>query len=159
MSTIASVLYRDYIRPYQRGILIFALVVIFVLAGYFAYKTMAKSYVDGSGSSDISNYNKQEKEATIYFFYADWCPHCKTAKPEWAKFTNNYNGKSMNDYTLVCSSVNCTEETSENAQIIQKYSIDSYPTVKMLKDGSIIEFDSKISESSLEQFLKIATAK
>jgi thioredoxin-like negative regulator of GroEL len=120
---------------------------------------MAKSYVDGSGSSDISNYNKQEKEATIYFFYADWCPHCKTAKPEWAKFTNNYNGKSMNDYTLVCSSVNCTEETSENAQIIQKYNIDSYPTVKMLKDGSIIEFDSKISESSLEQFLKIATAK
>jgi thiol-disulfide isomerase/thioredoxin len=159
MSSITSVIYRDYIQPYQRRILVVTLIIIFVLAGYYAYKTMATPYVDGSQSTDIANYNKQEKEAVVYFFYADWCPHCKTAKPEWAKFQSNFNGKSMNNYMIRCILVNCTEETSENSSIIQKYSIDSYPTVKMLRDGTIIDFDSKISEDSLEQFITLATLK
>jgi hypothetical protein len=63
----------------------------------------------------------------------------------------------MNDYTIKCVPVNCTEETSENSKIIQKYSIDSYPTVKMLMGGTIIDFDSKITEDSLEQFITLAT--
>lgn len=159
MSSITSVIYRDYVQPYQRRILVVTLLIIFSLAGYYAYKTIARPYVDGSQSTDISNYNKREKEAIVYFFYADWCPHCKTAKPEWTKFQSNFNGKSMNDFTIRCVLVNCTEETSENSSIIQKYSIDSYPTVKMLRDGTIIDFDSKISESSLEQFITLATQK
>lgn len=159
MSSITSVIYRDYVQPYQRRILVVTLLIIFSLAGYYAYKTIATPYVDGSQSTDIANYNKQEREAIVYFFYADWCPHCKTAKPEWTKFQSNFNGKSMNDFTIRCILVNCTEETSENSSIIQKYSIDSYPTVKMLRDGTIIDFDSKISESSLEQFITLATQK
>lgn len=159
MSSITSVIYKDYIQPNQRRILVFSLIIIFGLAGYYAYKTMARPYVDGSQTTDIANYNKQKKEAVIYFFYTDWCPHCKTAKPEWTKFQNNYNTKSMNDYTIKCIPINCTEETSENSKIIQKYSIDSYPTIKMLRDGTIIDFDSKITESSLEQFITLATQK
>jgi thiol-disulfide isomerase/thioredoxin len=159
MSSITSVIYRDYIQPYQRRILVITLLIIFTLAGYYAYRTIARPYVDGSQSADIANYNKQEKEAVVHFFYADWCPHCKTAKPEWLKFQSNFNGKSMNNYTIRCNLVNCTEETSENSSIIQKYGIDSYPTVKMLRDGTIIDFDSKISESSLEQFITLATQK
>ena len=159
MSSITSVIYKDYVQPYQRRILVVTLIIIFSLAGYYAYKTMARPYVDGSQSTDIANYNKQQKEATVYFFYADWCPHCKTAKPEWAKFQANFSSKSMNEYTIQCIPVNCTEETSENSSIIQKYSIDSYPTVKMLKEGTIIDFDSKITEDSLEQFITLATQK
>jgi len=159
MSSIVSVIYRDFIRPYQRAILIFILLVIFILAGYYAFRTFARPYVDGSGSADVANYNKQQKELIVYFFYADWCPHCKTAKPEWTNFQKTYNSKTMNDYTIQCIPINCTEETPENSKIIQKYSIDSYPTVKMLKDDTIIDFDSKITEGSLEQFITISTQK
>jgi len=159
MSSITSIIYKDYVQPNQRIILVITLLIIFTLAGYYAYKTIARPYVDGSQSTDIANYNKQEKEAIVYFFYADWCPHCKTAKPEWVKFQSNFNSKSMNNYMIQCITVNCTEETSENSSIIQKYSIDSYPTVKMLRDGTIIDFDSKITEGSLEQFVTLATQK
>jgi thiol-disulfide isomerase/thioredoxin len=159
MSSITSVIYKDYVQPYQRRILVITLIIIFALAGYYAYRTMATPYVDGSQSTDVANYNKREKEAVIYFFYADWCPHCKTAKPEWTSFQKAYNNKSVNDYTIKCILVNCTEETAENSKIIQKYSIDSYPTVKMLRDGTIIDFDSKITEGSLEQFITLATQK
>ena len=30
--------------------------------------------------TDASNANKT---ATLMLFYVDWCPYCKTAKPEW----------------------------------------------------------------------------
>mgnify|MGYP000589437578 FL=1 len=37
--------------------------------------------------------------------------------------------------------------------MINKYEIESYPTVKMVKDKNTIEFDSKISASTLEHFV------
>ena len=30
------------------------------------------------------------KSCTMMLFYVDWCPHCKTAKPEWNKMKDKY---------------------------------------------------------------------
>jgi hypothetical protein len=37
--------------------------------------------------------------------------------------------------------------------MISKYKIEGYPTIKLLKDGQVIEFDSKPTQASLKQFL------
>jgi thiol-disulfide isomerase/thioredoxin len=29
----------------------------------------------------------------LIFFFAEWCPHCKTAKPIWEKVSADYNGR------------------------------------------------------------------
>ena len=40
-------------------------------------------YVD---NKEYVNKNDDESEtASLYFFYTEWCPHCKTAKPVWEK--------------------------------------------------------------------------
>jgi len=148
---------QKYFRPYFFRLLILVLIVIFAYAAYYGYNQF---YVKGkSRISDVANRGNGEKgsTATIYMFHVDWCPHCKRAMPEWNKFVAQYNDKEVNGYRIECIDINCTNETSEITSVIDQYSIESYPTVKMAKDGKIIEFDSKISSNTLEQFVNTMT--
>ena len=94
-------------------------------------------------------------EATILFFHADWCPHCKKAQPEWNTFKSQYDGTTVNGYVIKCVDINCTNEKDSSVTAsINEYKIESYPTVKMLKDNQVIEFDSKITNTSLNSFVE-----
>jgi thiol-disulfide isomerase/thioredoxin len=94
-----------------------------------------------------------DKSAELLFFYADWCPHCKTAKPIWEELKSEYKNKTINGYHVVFTDVNCSEETAEVERMMNQYSIEGYPTIKLLKDGQIIEYDAKPSRDTLVQFL------
>ena len=154
MATFLEVI-KKIISPYSTYILIAILLVIFLLAATYVYnkyyvKEMAKK---DNKFADVANANKRSHEVVIYFFNVDWCPHCKTAKPEWEKFAKLYNGKEKGEYVIKCLDYNCTDETAEVTKVINQYNIESYPTIKMLKDNQVIEFDSKITEYTLEQFV------
>jgi thiol-disulfide isomerase/thioredoxin len=94
-----------------------------------------------------------DKSAELLFFYADWCPHCKTAKPIWEELKSEYKNKTINGYHVVFTDVNCSEETAEVERMMNQYSVEGYPTIKLLKDGQIIEYDAKPSRDTLVQFL------
>ena len=102
---------------------------------------------DGNGGGGGS------KTAELMFFYVDWCPHCKTAKPDWEELKSEYENKTINGYHVKFTEINCTEESDEIEKLINKYSIEGYPTIKLLKDGQIIEYDAKPSKDTLIQFL------
>ena len=150
MANIVEVLNR-FIRPYYYRILAFIIFIVFVIVGYYGYQSvMAKQK---NKFSDVANANRRNKEVVIYFFHADWCPHCKKATPEWNNFKSKLDGKVINSYIIKCMDVNCTKETSDVTEYINRFSVDSYPTVKMVRDETTIDFDSKITASSLEAFV------
>jgi thiol-disulfide isomerase/thioredoxin len=93
------------------------------------------------------------KEAEIMFFHTDWCPHCKTAKPEWEQVKAEYDGKTINGYTVYFTDVNCTTDSPETEKMMNTYKIEGYPTIKLLKDGTVIEYDAKPTRDTLVQFL------
>ena len=64
-----------------------------------------------------------------------------------------YNGKVINGYTVTFTEVNCTTETADTEQMMNKYNIEGFPTIKLLKDGQIIEFDAKPTKETLNEFL------
>ena len=102
--------------------------------------------VGGTGADDSKN-------AELLFFYADWCPHCKTAKPIWNDLKSEYQNKTINGYRVVFTEVNCSEETAEVDKMMNQYNIEGYPTIKLIKDGQVIEYDAKPSKDTLNQFL------
>jgi thiol-disulfide isomerase/thioredoxin len=150
---------QNYLTPYYWYFLIIVSFVIFGLLGKYAYDNYyANSYSGGNKDfKDIANAEMRDKEANVYFFFVDWCPHCKTALPEWIKFKNQFEGKLVNGYTVNCIDMNCTDETEEIINAIQEYKIEGYPTVKMNKDNKIIDFDAKISYGTLEKFVNMMT--
>jgi thiol-disulfide isomerase/thioredoxin len=104
---------------------------------------------------DVENIVNQDglKQAELILFSVDWCPHCKTAKPIWEELKTEYENKTINGYTVLFTDVNCTTETPEIEKMIATYKIEGYPTIKLLKDGKVIEYDAKPSKSTLTEFL------
>jgi len=134
-----------------------AIIIVILLLSMFAYYTY-KQYADSKTNfyANRENVPKDEnsnKTATLMLFYVDWCPHCKTAKPEWESLKSQYDGKMINGYTISFIEYNCTTESDEISQLMDKYSIEGYPTIKLVKDNQVIEYDAKPTKSTMEQFL------
>ena len=124
------------------------IIIIIALWLYFKYRsTSVQSFQNNSSSN---------KQAELMLFYVDWCPHCKTAKPVWDDLKNEYKNKTINGYTVLFTEFNCTTETPEIEKLIAKFNIEGYPTIKLLKDGQIIEYDAKPTKDTLIQFLNTA---
>lgn len=151
--SIVTTLYRDYIYPYKTRFLILFFFILFSLVGYYAYTTMAKPTIDNRNKANIANMAQRPEEVQVYFFFADWCPHCTKAKPEWNSFKNAFNGKEINGYLTTCNEVDCTETNTQNSPLIQKFNVDSFPTVKMVKADKQIAFDSRITNDTLTKFV------
>lgn len=134
-----------------------AIIIGVILLCVFAYYTY-KHYVDTKTSFNANREHglkdeNSNKTATMMLFYVDWCPHCKTAKPEWDTLKSQYDGNSINGYTINFMEYNCTTESDEVSKLMDKYRIEGYPTIKLIKDNQVIEYDAKPTKSTMEQFL------
>ncbi len=134
-----------------KNIGIILLVIVLLVTGYFIYNQYRNSLPTFSANRE--NMENSNNTATMMLFYVDWCPHCKTAKPEWENLKSQYDGKSINGYTMSFVEYNCTTESDEISQLMDKYKIEGYPTIKLIKDNQIIEYDAKPTKSTMEQFL------
>ena len=133
-------------------------VIVLIIVCYICYVYFTKKSTQ-SNDEYVANRRYKEgelKSAELILFYVDWCPHCKTAKPEWDKVKEQYQGKSINGYTILMTEHNCTEDSAGNEELLNRYKIEGYPTIKLLKDNQIIEFDAKPTQDNLEQFLNTA---
>lgn len=138
------------------SIIAIAVVILIICGIYYYYQTTSKfssSSVTYKHNSEGPGTDSSGRTAELMLFYVDWCPHCKTAKPEWEEVKSEYEGRTVNGYKIIFTEVNCTDENGEIEKLMNKYKIEGYPTIKMLKDGQVIEFDAKPTKSTLEKFI------
>ena len=120
---------------------------------FYYLPSLKASYKPNSEHVQSGSNQTSGKDAELILFYVDWCPHCKTAKPVWDDLKSQYENKTINGYKVLFTEYNCTEETAEVEQMMNKYNIEGFPTIKLLKDGQIIEYDAKPTKETLVQFL------
>jgi len=131
------------------AIILFTIVAIFYYFYYIA-PSMKPKYKPNSEPVDG---NSNGKNAELLFFYADWCPHCKAAKPIWNDLKTEYENKTINGYKIVFTEIDCSEETAEVEKLMNQYNVEGYPAIKLLKDGQVIEYDAKPAKETLNKFL------
>jgi thiol-disulfide isomerase/thioredoxin len=148
MANLVEAIYKRVIRPYQYTILLVLTTILFSVAAYYAYEYYFQE------QTDIAN-RTGDDPVQVYLFHVDWCPHCRRAMPEWSSFKQQYDGKVVNSYKVECIDVDCTDEDSEVANYINKYDIDSYPTVKMQKGDQTVSFDASVTSENLESFVEM----
>ena len=148
MANIIDVL-RKYVRPYYYYIITFVILVIFISVGIFWYNRN-KSQTQNR-FKDVANQNRRNKQTNIYFFFADWCPHCKSAKPEWDAFKSQYDSTEINGYQIKCQEIDCSSDapSSQVKAAMNKFNVTSFPTVKLVRDEKTIDFESMITRTSL----------
>lgn len=132
--------------------LVASLVVVLIsITAYYMFALLKKpSYVankeftkiNGGGSGGDAN-----KHVDIYFFHTSWCPHCKTAFPVWN--TLKAEKPSVNGITINYIEVDCEKD----AATAEKYSVEGYPTIKLVHGNSVIEYDAKPDLETLKRFI------
>ena len=124
--------------------------VVFLLLVKFVFDKYYTEPKDERKFQDVANANTRGEDLPIYMFHVNWCPHCKTALPEWNTFKTATDDKIINGYKVKCKEINCTDD--KNATLSDKYNVESYPTVIMQRGEDKIDFDSKVTQSSLTTF-------
>lgn len=116
---------------------------------YVSSKSATKYYANREhtpSGSDSSN-------AELLFFFADWCPHCKAAKPIWNDLKAEYETKTVNGYRIIFTEIDCSQDSPEVEKMVNQYNVEGYPTIKLIKDGQVIEYDAKVTHETLTKFL------
>jgi thiol-disulfide isomerase/thioredoxin len=111
-------------------------IVVAVVAGlYFSGKLKLKSGFQGG-----------KDQFTMY--YAQWCPHCKTAKPEFEKLVGQSPMK-VGDKSIT---VRMLEQGEDAAGEMKEKKVSGFPTFLLeTADGNTIEYKG---ERTTEGFLK-----
>jgi len=158
MANVVNLIYDRFIRPYSFIITLIAVAILFIWASHYAYNHYFKKNPKQLSETDISNANGEGKVIQIYMFHVDWCPHCKNALPEWKLFSDAWDGKQQNGYVISCVEMNCTDDDTPNIKaMLEKYNIESFPTVKAVIGNDVVEFDAKVTNKNLDKFVQSLT--
>jgi len=105
--------------------------------------------VEGSLNFEFFDNEINSQVPTFTIYYAKWCGHCKTALPEFNKLKNadivDSDGNKVNFKTVDCE---------ENRELAKKENINGYPTIKMYKNGSSIDYNGERTKESMENFIR-----
>ena len=134
------------------GVLVLLALITGLSVGIYNYVQMSQP--NTKYRPNVDNPDSSVKSAQVYFFYTTWCPYSIKALPEWENIVNKYNHTVINGYQVSFIAVDCTNETAEVDKYIQLYHIEGYPTIKLVKEDHVIEFDAKATSSNIESFLK-----
>lgn len=176
MANIITYLY-DKTKYYYKYILIVFLAILFIGVATYVYRHIFKPKRENKEFDNVANTVDRKSIIQVFMFFVDWCPHCKTAKPEWDSFKRQFNGTTVNGSVVKCYDINCTDDNGseviqmdisdpanpvdtgiaqtsvKTAELIRKYNIDSYPTIKLQKGTTTVDFDAKITEVSLSKLV------
>ena len=88
--------------------------------------------------------DKSKEIPVLVDFWASWCGPCMVLKPVLEKISGDYKDK------VVIAKVN----VEENQEFASKYGVMSIPSVKLFKDGKVLdEFVGAQPEEKIRQWL------
>lgn len=130
------------------GIILLSIVVFSIVAGFVLRNEYNKRKKKELVDSVTNSPDTVTKQCEMIYFYTTWCPYCKRARPEWDAFKEEWKNKKINGYLITFTEVDCDiNETTAN-----KYDVKSYPTIKLIKEGQVYDFDARPTSDSLTQF-------
>ena len=150
----------------RKFFIVLVVTIIFIIAALYVYNTYVTPKLNADYVNNKEYVNKKDSDeyetATLYFFstmvscinifyffYTVWCPHCKTAQPVWKSLKEKIGDKKINGVKLSFVDVDCDKDTDT----ADKFKVEGYPTIKLVKGNKVIEYDAKPDSDTLMQFL------
>ncbi len=123
------------------------LIVLFMLHKFYLSK-------EGFESSPEELEDNVSSQKSLVLFYADWCGHCKEFMPIWDKTTKTINdaNKGVKLIKVECGK---PQENEGHKMLMDKYSIQGYPTIKFFENGQAKEYEGPRTEEGIVEFLGV----
>jgi len=142
-------------------LLILFLVLLFLAISFYVYNTYIAPKINPEfipNEEFSENTTTKQKNAYLYLFYVKWCPYSKNALGPWDKIHEKYNDTNINNYNIQMKKINGDTEEEEmkrfEAKFMKNKSIDGYPSLFLVKDDQVIEYDTEITYENLSEFIE-----
>lgn len=116
--------------------------ILFVL--YTVYAFLAPK-----AATYVSHETFADNAPAFRMFYADWCPHCQVAKPEFEKLLE-LNKKGLNGKPIKVEMI----DAEKNHEMAKEFGVEGYPTIILTKNGKNIVYEGPRTESGFMDWLK-----
>jgi thiol-disulfide isomerase/thioredoxin len=126
---------------------------IVVIVLYFVYSKFQQRGMPADAVAEGMGMRREGGEVVCTMYYTDSCPHCVKAKPEWAKFEDQYNGKVVNGKKILIVKINC----QENPEVAEKENIKGFPTFKFAFNGKTFDYEDDRVLQNFVDFLQRIT--
>ena len=143
----------------KKFVIILFVVSIFIAVAFYVYTTyispqMDPDYVPNREFTEQG----EDQSADLYLFTAEWCPYSKKAKPIWEKTKEQFNGKNINNTNLRFIELDGEKNEKEMENFENKFlngkKIDGFPSIYMVKNDQVIEYEAKPNAEILKQFIE-----
>lgn len=137
---------HKYYKIIERNIIY--IVILVILIGFTVLYWNSKK--EGFETSPDSFHKDIGSGKKLVLFYADWCGHCKTLKPEWDKAANEVNRNNQ----IKMIKINVGDSSNAKQQMISKrYNIEGYPTILSFdSENNMKKYDNNLDAKSLVSY-------
>ena len=153
---------RNSVRMSNNRMVVCGLVVVLILVGlcFLAQRNNLLGGVRENFESQPMELNHLTQkpnpganEVIIVLFYVDWCPHCVSTKPEWAKLVEKHNNTKVNGKNVKVQACNCEGSEAEK-ETANDNAIQGYPTIKAIKNNENVEYSGARNAEAIEAFIE-----
>ena len=141
----------------KKFLIILVVTAIFIGVAFWVYTTYVAPTIDPQYVPNREFTDETSNSADLYMFSVDWCPYSKKAKPVWKKLTDKYDGQEVNGVSLSVKEIDGDKQAQELENFESKYldgkKIDGYPSIYMVKDDKVVEYEAKPKLDTLTEFI------
>lgn len=141
----------------KKFLIIIILISLFLGAAFYVYSNYIAPRLNPKFVSN-REFTQQETidNAELYFMFAEWCPYSKKVMPIWDSLKEKYNRKKVNNYTVVFKELDGDKNEKEIDDFSKRFNkkIDGYPTIILIKQNEVIEFDADPTKENLTAFIE-----
>ena len=141
----------------KKFLIIIILISLFLGAAFYVYSNYIAPRLNPKFVSN-REFTQQETidNAELYFMFAEWCPYSKKVMPIWDSLKEKYNRKKVNNYAVVFKELDGDKNEKEIDDFSKRFNkkIDGYPTIILIKQNEVIEFDADPTKENLTAFIE-----
>jgi len=142
----------------KKFVIIIVLIAIFIGAAIFVYNKYVAPKLNPTfvENREFTEYGPKSSYAEIFFIYATWCPHSKKVIKHWEKLKKQYDGKIVNKYAVKFVELDGDKDEGLIEEFSKDYKkkIEGYPTIILIKDNEVIEFEADPTLENLNEFIQ-----
>jgi thiol-disulfide isomerase/thioredoxin len=141
----------------KKFLIIIVLISLFLGAAFYVYNNYIAPRLNPKFVSN-REFTQQEtvNNTELYFMFAEWCPYSKKVMPIWDKLKKKYNRKKVNNYAVIFKELDGDKNEKEVDEFSKRFNkkIDGYPTIILIKQNEVIEFDAEPTLENLTAFIE-----